>query len=66
MIVNPVQVAEPEWSQQADADKEQAIATRTLFVNSYCDTDTLILGTHFNTPTGVHIESRGEKKRVRW
>ena len=66
MMVNPVQVAEPTWSQQADADKEQAIATRTLFVNSYCDTDTLILGTHFHTPTGVHIVSQGEKKRVRW
>jgi glyoxylase-like metal-dependent hydrolase (beta-lactamase superfamily II) len=66
MIVNPVQVAEPEWSQQADADKAQAIATRTVFVNSYCDTDTLILGTHFNTPTGVRIVSQGEKKRVQW
>lgn len=66
MIVNPVQVAEPEWSQQADADKAQAIATRTVFVNAYCDTDTLILGTHFNTPTGVHIVSQGEKKRVQW
>lgn len=66
MMVNPVQIAEPEWSQQADADREQAIATRTLFVNRYCDTPTLILGTHFNTPTGVYIVSQSDKKRIRW
>ena len=66
MLVNPVQIAEPEWSQIADTDRALAIQTRTRFINQHCDTDTLILGTHFNTPTGVYIVSQGEKKRVRW
>lgn len=65
MMVHPVQVAEPHWSQQADSDKALAISTRTQFVDQYCDTNTLILGTHFNTPTGVHIVSKGGSKRVR-
>ncbi|MGE0680396.1 MAG: MBL fold metallo-hydrolase [Candidatus Binatia bacterium] len=66
MMVHPVQIAEPQWSQRADTDKALAIATRTRFVNQHCDTDTLILGTHFNTPTGVYIVSAGEQKRIKW
>lgn len=64
MMVHPVQVAEPHWSQQADSDKALAIQTRTRFVDQYCDTNTMILGTHFNTPTGVYIVSKGGNKRV--
>ena len=66
MMVNPVQIAEPGWSQQADTDKALAIATRTRFIDTYCDTETLILGTHFNTPTGVHIISQGQDRRIRY
>jgi glyoxylase-like metal-dependent hydrolase (beta-lactamase superfamily II) len=66
MMVHPVHIAEPQWSQQADVDTALAIETRTRFIDQHCDTDTLILGTHFNTPTGVYIVSRGEHKRVRW
>lgn len=66
LMVHPVQVAEPQWSQLADTDQAAAIRTRTHFVEQYCDTKTMILGTHFNTPTGVYIvSSRGGKKRVR-
>ena len=66
MMVNPVQIAEPQWSQQSDVDKALAIETRSQFINQHCDTDTLILGTHFNTPTGVYIVSKGEQKKIRW
>lgn len=65
MMIHPVQIAEPQWSQLADADKALAIETRTRFVDQHCDTDVMILGTHFNTPTGVHIVSKGDKKRIR-
>ena len=66
MMVNPVQIAEPQWSQIADTDRALAIETRTRFIDRHCDTDTMILGTHFNTPTGVYIVSQGEQKRIRW
>jgi glyoxylase-like metal-dependent hydrolase (beta-lactamase superfamily II) len=66
MLVHPVQIAEPQWSQQADVDKAQAIATRTQFIRQHCDTATLILGTHFNTPTGIYIVSQGVQQQIRW
>lgn len=65
MMVHPVQIAEPQWRQQVDTQSDLAITTRTQFINQHCDTPTLILGTHFNTPTGVYIVSSGERKRVR-
>jgi len=65
MMIHPVQIAEPHWQQSADADKTLAAATRTRFVQDHCDTDVLVLGTHFNTPTGVHIVSRGDGTGIR-
>lgn len=65
MMVHPVQIAEPQWQQQADVDKALAVATRTRFVDQHCDTDMLILGTHFNTATGVHIVSKGGQKKAK-
>ncbi|MBM4255039.1 MAG: MBL fold metallo-hydrolase [Deltaproteobacteria bacterium] len=66
MMVHPVQVAEPQWVQHADNDPALAVTTRTRFIEQHCDSTTMILGTHFNTPTGVFIESKGQAKRVRW
>lgn len=66
MMIHPVQIAEPHWQQSADADKAQAAATRTAFVREHCDTDVLVLGTHFNTPTGVYIVSQGSETRIRF
>lgn len=66
MMIHPVQIAEPHWQQSADADKAKAAATRTKFVQDHCDTDVLVLGTHFNTPTGVHIVSEGDATRIRF
>lgn len=65
MMIHPVQIAEPQWQQSADADKALAAATRTAFVQDHCDTDVLVLGTHFNTPTGVHIVSNVDQTRIR-
>jgi glyoxylase-like metal-dependent hydrolase (beta-lactamase superfamily II) len=65
MLIHPVQIAEPDWSQLADEDKPLAIRTRTAFVESHGNRDVLVLGTHFNTPTGVYITERGGRRRVR-
>jgi glyoxylase-like metal-dependent hydrolase (beta-lactamase superfamily II) len=65
MMIHPVQIAEPQWSQSADQDKALAIQTRSNFVNDHCDQDILILGTHFNTPTGVYIVEKNGQRRVR-
>lgn len=65
MMIHPVQIAEPQWSQSADQDKALAIQTRSNFVNDHCDRDIMILGTHFNTPTGVYIVEKNGQRRVR-
>lgn len=64
LMIHPVQIAEPGWQQLADHDKALAVATRTAFVDGHCDRDVLILGTHFNTPTGVYIVDQGGARRV--
>lgn len=66
MMIHPVQIAEPQWRQSADQDKELAIKTRSAFVDDHCDRDIMILGTHFNTPTGVYIVTESSQRRVRF
>ena len=65
MMIHPVQIAEPQWRQSGDYDKEMAVATRSAFIDNHCDQDILILGTHFNTPTGVYIEEQQGRRRIR-
>ena len=66
MMIHPVQIAEPQWQQSADHDKALAVATRSRFIDDHCDRDVMILGTHFNTPTGVFIVERGGQRRIRF
>ncbi len=55
LIHSPVQLAEPGWSCNSDYDLEQAAATRRTFLHRYCDTDSLILTSHFPSPSIGHI-----------
>ncbi|HKJ00151.1 MAG TPA: MBL fold metallo-hydrolase [bacterium] len=66
LMVSPVEVAEPQWGQVGDQDHAQAVRTRTRFLDTYCDTDVLILGSHFADPTAVHIVSTPRGRRVRF
>lgn len=66
MIHHPWQVAEPYRTSRACSNPEQAIQTRTAFVQKYADTETLILGTHFAPPTALHIVSQGDAFRVKY
>lgn len=65
VMIHPVQIAEPDWQQHGDSDKELAINTRTHFIDQHCDRDVLILGSHFDSPTGVHIVSKHGERRIR-
>ena len=66
MMIHPVQIAEPEWNQSADQDRALAVATRSAFIDEHCDRDVMILGTHFNTPTGVYITEHNGQRRIRF
>jgi glyoxylase-like metal-dependent hydrolase (beta-lactamase superfamily II) len=52
---SPVQWAEPGWRVLVDHDHEQAVRTRRELGAEYAGTDTLIIGTHYQTPTAGFV-----------
>jgi glyoxylase-like metal-dependent hydrolase (beta-lactamase superfamily II) len=63
-IHHPCQMAHPEWSASVDSDPEQARRTRNEVFARYADTPTLIIGTHFHTPTAGHLKRDGDVSRL--
>jgi glyoxylase-like metal-dependent hydrolase (beta-lactamase superfamily II) len=61
---HPGQLAHPEWRSSADADGEQAEATRRAFLERYADQPVLIIGTHYAAPTAGHIVRDGDVYRL--
>ncbi|WP_436770696.1 MBL fold metallo-hydrolase [Yinghuangia sp. YIM S09857] len=51
LVHHPVQFAAPDVPSAADEDVAGATATRRAFVDRYADTGTLVVGTHFASPT---------------
>ena len=58
-IHHPVQMTRTDWCSSADFDQDQARATRESLLKSCVDSDVLIIGTHFATPTAGYIKSLG-------
>jgi hypothetical protein len=44
-------IAHPEWSPNFDHDRAQSTATRKAFLEAHCETDTLVLTSHFPAPS---------------
>ncbi len=63
-IHHPCQIAKPEWGSTADYDQDAARKTRETLLKRYADTPTLIIGTHFATPTGGHLVHGKEGYRL--
>jgi len=61
----PCQLGHPEWSNVYDTDQAESAVTRFAFLERFADTDTLVIGTHFGTPTGVHVRRNGSSFRLR-
>lgn len=59
LVHHPVQFAAPEIPSAADEDAALATATRRAFVDRYADTGTLVVGTHFPSPTAGWLTRRG-------
>lgn len=57
VIHHAIQCAEPTLSNPADTDPALAYRTRLSLLETYADTDTLILTGHFPSPTAGHIVS---------
>jgi glyoxylase-like metal-dependent hydrolase (beta-lactamase superfamily II) len=61
LIINPIQLAYPDWNSFSDNDKGLAAATRKKFLDTHCDTDTLLLTAHFPLPSVGHLVSHSKR-----
>lgn len=61
---HPCQIAHPEWSTNADTDRDQGIRTRLDMFEKLAGTPILVIGTHFAGATAGHIVRDGEAYRL--
>jgi len=61
-IHHPCQMSRLEWCSSADYDASQAMQTRNALLAEMAESDTLVIGTHFATPTAGRVRKlEGEK-----
>ena len=58
LIHTPLQLAEPGWSPTFEYDQAASANTRKTFLNTHCESDTLVLTAHFPSPSIGHIVPR--------
>jgi glyoxylase-like metal-dependent hydrolase (beta-lactamase superfamily II) len=63
-IHHPCQMAHPEWASSFDFDSQASTKTRAQMFAALADTPTLVIGTHFATPTAGHIVRDGNAYRL--
>lgn len=61
---HPCQIAHPEWSSGFDSDQSLSRRTRRDFLAQFADDITLVIGTHFASPTAGRLERDGEGYRL--
>lgn len=54
---HPCQMTHPEWCSPADYDSQAARATRELLLSRWKGEGTLVIGTHFATPTAGRVRA---------
>jgi glyoxylase-like metal-dependent hydrolase (beta-lactamase superfamily II) len=59
-VAHPIQLHDPSICVAFDHDRKLAEATRRRFFGDHADQDVLILGTHFDAPSGGKIVSNNE------
>jgi glyoxylase-like metal-dependent hydrolase (beta-lactamase superfamily II) len=57
MVHSPVQLVEPTWTYRHDADRSMAVESVRRLLAEVADSGTLILGTHFPSPTAGRVRS---------
>ena len=59
-IHHPCQMTRTDWCSSADTDQAQGLETRESLLERMVDTDVLVIGTHFATPSAGHVKRRDE------
>jgi glyoxylase-like metal-dependent hydrolase (beta-lactamase superfamily II) len=54
---HPCQMTRTDWCSPADSDSVQGQKTRESVLAKYVDSDVLIIGTHFATPSAGHVKA---------
>ena len=57
-IHHPCQMTRTDWCSSADHDQDQGRQTRESLLERYADSDVMVIGTHFATPTAGHVRRR--------
>ena len=57
-IHHPCQMTRTDWCSSADYDQAQGRKTRESLLERYVDSDVLVIGTHFATPTAGLVRRR--------
>ena len=57
-IHHPCQMTRTDWCSSADTDQALGLETRESLLERMVDTDVLVIGTHFATPTAGHVKRR--------
>jgi glyoxylase-like metal-dependent hydrolase (beta-lactamase superfamily II) len=65
LMHNPIQIAIPATEARFDMDKPQAARTRCDFVQRFCNTNTLVIGSHFAEPTAGRIVPDGKAWKLK-
>lgn len=63
VVHHPCQFGRPSWCTTFDSDRGAAEATRLQLMESVVERPTLVIGTHFATPTAGHLRRDGEHYR---
>ena len=61
---HPCQIARPDWAAAVDYDSDRSTRTRREVFERYADTPTLIIGTHFASPTAGRLVRDGDAYRL--
>jgi len=61
MMHSPIQLAHPEWSPNFEYDQTLSTDTRQRFLDSHCETDTLVLTAHLPSPSVGHVVPHVER-----
>jgi glyoxylase-like metal-dependent hydrolase (beta-lactamase superfamily II) len=59
LIHTPLQALHPELSMRVDYNPAQGVASRTRFLETYCDTSTLCCFAHFPSPSKGYVKRWG-------
>jgi hypothetical protein len=59
-IHHPCQMTRTDWCSSADFDQAQGRTTREALLEKYVDSDVLLIGTHFATPTAGKVKHHAD------